>query len=113
MKHLLLIPLVFVLIPSDYSSLYYYLNYSDKGLIKVKYADGKQYNSFGFWVAKMNSEILRDMGYAPYKELPTSRPNRDIGLYKSPSKFQNELKDFLLKFRDIVESNKNIDEKLN
>ena len=47
------------------------------------------------------------------KELPTSRPNRDIGLYKSPSKFQNELKDFLLKFRDIVESNKNIDEKLN
>ena len=87
MKLLLLIPLVFVLIPSAYAGFYFYLDYSDKGLIKVKYADGKQYNSFGFWVAKMNSKILRDMGYDPYKELPTSRLNIDISLYKSPSNF--------------------------
>ena len=52
------------------------------------------------------------MGYDPYKESPTSRPNRDIGLYKSPSKFENEWEDYLLKFRDIVESNKSIDEKI-
>lgn len=74
--------------------------------------DGRPYNAFGFWVTKMNSKILRDMGYDPYKESPTSRPNRDIGLYKSPSKFENEWKDFLLKFRDIVESKKSIDEKI-
>ena len=24
--------------------------------------DGRPYNAFGFWVTKMNSKILRDMG---------------------------------------------------
>tara|TARA_Y100000589_G_scaffold294542_1_gene300290 strand:+ start:267 stop:596 length:330 start_codon:yes stop_codon:yes gene_type:complete len=52
------------------------------------------------------------MGYDPYKESPTSRPNIDIGLYKSPSKFENDWKDFLLKLKDTVESKKSIDEKI-
>ena len=41
MKRLLLITLLFGLIPSANAGIYYYLNYSDKGSIKVKCADGK------------------------------------------------------------------------
>ena len=87
MKRVLLMHLVFVLIPSANVVVYYYLNYSDKGSTKVICANGKLYNSFGFWVTKMNAKILRDIGYEPYKESSTSRPNKDIGLYKSLSKF--------------------------
>ena len=41
MKRLLLAPLLLGLIPSANAGVYYYLNYSDKGSIKVKCADGK------------------------------------------------------------------------
>ena len=41
MKRLLLAPLLLGLIPSANAGVYYYLNYSDKGSIKVKCVDGK------------------------------------------------------------------------
>ena len=41
MKRLLFIPLLLGFIPSANAGVYYYLDYSDKGSIKVKCADGK------------------------------------------------------------------------
>ena len=41
MKRLILLPLLLSLIPTANAGVYYYLDYSDKGSIKVKCADGK------------------------------------------------------------------------
>ncbi len=60
----------------------------------------------------MNSKILRDMGHDPYKESPTSSPNGDIGNYKSPSKFENEWKDFYKNLKILLNLRKALMKKL-
>ena len=88
MKRLLLASLLLGLIPSANAGVYYYLNYSDKGSIKVKCADGKA-NHLVY--AERNKIQLEGHGESKYKnpemsmEFPYGRwanPENNMCVYK-------------------------------
>ena len=111
MKRLLLASLLLGLIPTANAGVYYYLNYSDKGSIKVKCADGKANH-----LVDSGSDVtvqLKGHGESKYKnpemsmEFPYGRwanPENNMCVYK----YLDEDQDMAIRQRSIKRCVENI-----
>ena len=110
MKRLILLPLLFGLIPTANAGVYYYLDYSDKGSIKVVCADGKANHLVD---AGWQEIQLEGHGESKYKnpelsmEFPYGRwanPENNMCVYK----YLDDEQDEMIRRRSVVRCVENL-----